>query len=300
MIVPQSLAFWKYQGCGNDVLIFEHAGPFSPDQVRLLCDRRLGIGADQILVLSPDLTLDPISVQVYNADGSHGQVCGNGLRCATVHVFSRIARETCTFMVCGVPCAARYYKSDAANGIAGVALALPTFVPAQIPANLPEQLNRPGSLLRSVAYPNPELRDLLRANGCDGTLFAVGVGNPHAVFITSHASAAACVSLLGPLIENDITTFPQRTNVHWCTIQDKHNITMLTWERGAGHTPSCGSGAYASALALERANLVTLPVDVHMPGGKVRIERCPTTGNPLLRGPAELVFEGKVAVSLAS
>ena len=257
--------FHKMQGLGNDFVVFDaRVDPLalSGDQVRRIADRRLGVGCDQLIVLEPSDSAD-VKMRIYNADGGEVGACGNASRCIAMLLGGSPQIETSGGMLAG----------EATPGGATVDLGAPRFGSEDIPlayamdtAAMPvgwEELDQP---------------------------FAVNVGNPHLVFFVQDVDAVD-LARLGPLIEHD-QLFPERINVNVATVEDKA-IRLRTWERGAGLTPACGTGACATAVAAIACRLLPSPVEVRQAGGAVVIDWAPGRG-VRMAGPATHVFTGEI------
>ncbi len=253
------------QGLGNDFVVFDaRVDPLelSPDQVRRIADRRLGVGCDQLIVLESSEAAD-VKMRIFNADGGEVGACGNASRCIAMLLGGSPRIETSGGMLAG----------EATAGGATVNLGPLRFGSEDIPlayamdtAAMPvgwEELDEP---------------------------FAVNVGNPHLVFFVADTDAVD-LARLGPLIEHD-PLFPERINVNIATIE--HGAVRLrTWERGAGLTPACGTGACATAVAAIARRLLPSPVEVRQAGGSVTIDWAPG-GSVRMTGPAAEVFTGEI------
>ena len=253
------------QGLGNDFVVFDaRVDPLtlSGDQVRRIADRRLGVGCDQLIVLEPSGTAD-VKMRIYNADGGEVGACGNASRCIAMLLGGDTRIETSGGMLTG----------EAAGDGATVDLGPPRFGSEDIPL---------AYAMDTAAMPV----------GWDelGEPFAVNVGNPHLVFFVADVDAVD-LARLGPLIEHDLL-FPERINVNVATVEDDA-IRLRTWERGAGLTPACGTGACATAVAAIARRLLPSPVEVRQTGGAVVIEWTPGRG-VRMTGPATHVFTGEI------
>ena len=261
--------FVKMHGLGNDFVIFdarETPLALAQEQVRALCDRRTGIGADQLFVMEPSESAD-IFMRIWNADGGEVAACGNGARCIARLVApdgAPVRIETRAGLLTG-----------AADGdAAAIDMGVPALGWEDIPlayamdtAEMPvgwEELERPG---------------------------AVDVGNPHVVFFVADA-AAVDLARLGPLIETD-PLFPDRVNVGVAEIVSRGEIALRVWERGAGLTQACGTGACAAAVAAARRRLTERTVRVRLPGGALSIE-WRKDDHIMMTGPAEIAFTGEI------
>jgi len=251
-------------GLGNDFIVFDaREAPLAldPDQVRALADRRTGIGCDQLIVIEPSEIAD-VRMRIWNADGSEVQSCGNATRCVAL-ITGGGTIET----------AGGLLEASLAGDDAIVDMGAPRFGWDEIPLAYPMDTAR-----MPVGW--EELRDAA----------AVNVGNPHIIFFVDQPGAVD-LARLGPQIEAD-PLFPERVNVNVASIENG-GIRLRVWERGAGLTLACGTGACATAVAAIRRKLVASPVEVRLPGGALVIEWA--EGETIrMRGPATLVFEGEI------
>lgn len=255
--------FRKMHGLGNDFAIFDaREGPVAMDaaRARAIADRRTGIGCDQVIVLEPSAIAD-VRMRIWNADGGEVESCGNATRC--VAMLGATTIET----VSGVLTA-----SGNGDG-ASIDMGRPRFGWAEIPL---------AYAMDTAAMPVgwEELRQP----------FAVNVGNPHLVFFVEDSDAVD-LARLGPLIEND-PLYPERVNVNVASVTDGA-IRLRVWERGAGLTQACGTGACATAVAAIARGLIESPVEVQQPGGALTIA-WEKGGAIQMTGPATYVFDGEL------
>jgi diaminopimelate epimerase len=248
--------FVKMEGLGNDFVVLR--GPLSPTapDIAAWCDRRRGIGADGLLVVTP-LGPGRVRMQYWNADGSPAEMCGNGLRCV-----------------------GRY---AVAEGLAaGPDLVVETAVgerPVRVSAGAVRALV--GEFAEAAIPPF----DLAGYH-----LESVSMGNPHAVAFVDDCYAVP-VSAVGPIVEGD-PRFPQRTNVEFATVVSSRRLDLRVWERGVGETLACGSGAAAAAALAHRRGLTGPRVTVMLPGGPLDVE---VEGDRVwIEGPAVMVFRGAI------
>lgn len=262
-------AFDKMHGLGNDFVIFDSrttSVDLTEALVRAVADRHSGIGCDQLILLGPSDKAD-LSIRIFNADGSEVEACGNASRC----VVAREARD-CTIETDGGIIAGKIADS----GIA-VDMGRPRFQWDEIP-------------LAHAMDTNP------LPIGWDGLTNAmcVNVGNPHVIFFVDDLNQIDFLTI-GRAIEND-PVFPERVNVNFAEVTGDGAINLVVWERGAGLTRACGTGACATAVAAIRRKLVQSPVEVHLPGGTLSIDWQPG-GNILMTGPATHSFSGSIDLS---
>ena len=259
--------FEKMHGLGNDFVIFDaREAPLEMTEARAraLADRRTGIGCDQIIVLEPSDRAD-VRMRIWNADGGEVSACGNASRCVALLLGGETVIETQGGLI----------RGQAAGELATVNMGEPRFGWDQIPLAYP---------LDTAALPVgwEDLNDPA----------AVNVGNPHVIFFVADADAVA-LDRLGPLIESD-SLFPEKVNVNVASLEGEA-IRLRVWERGAGLTQACGTGACATAVAAIRSKRVQSPVDVRLPGGTLSIAWAP--GETIrMTGAATHVFTGEVGL----
>ncbi len=289
------LQFTKMHGLGNDFVVIDNRDAVLKNarrKAQKLCDRRTGIGADQLLLLEHSKTAD-FKMRIFNPDGSEVEMCGNGIRCIGKFIWDNILGGT------GDAFARRYQlsiKSLAIETIAGVIhiektssqfkvdMGEPVLEPAKIPLNtklLPQKFK--GGVVKELP---------LKINGKTFRTTCVSMGNPHAIIVVKNIQSIK-LDNLGPLIENH-KLFPNRTNVEFIQINDSKNITMKVWERGAGETMACGTGASASAVASIMLGLTDRKVTVQLPGGKLLINWSAKDNHVYMTGKAVTVYEGEI------
>jgi diaminopimelate epimerase len=279
------------QGAGNDFVMLngiaqkiELSGP----QLRALADRRLGIGADQILVV--ERALQPgvdFRYRIFNSDGGEVELCGNGARCFVKFVHDehltdkpRIRVETLGGIIA---------PQMEPSGEVTVDMGPPVFDPASVPFDAHGL--EPSAAGRDTLWP-------LTVHGQDVLVSALSMGNPHAVQQVNEVDDAP-VTKDGPVIENH-ARFPNRVNAGFMQIVDRHAIRLRVWERGAGETLACGTGACAAAVAGIRRGLLDTPVRVDTRGGRLTIAwdglDADSPRSVLMTGPATRVYEGEIEI----
>ncbi|KJY97018.1 diaminopimelate epimerase [Pseudoalteromonas ruthenica] len=272
--------FSKMHGLGNDFMVVDNVTQnifLSRDQIKRLADRHFGVGFDQLLMVeapySPDLDFH---YRIFNADGNEVEQCGNGARCFArfVRMKGLTNRHKITVSTKGSNMTL-YIEKD---GQVTVNMGQPILEPKDIPL----QANK-----RELTY-------ILRHQ--EHTLFmgAASMGNPHCVIEVEDITAAE-VHTLGPAVEQH-ERFPKRANVGFMQIIDESHIKLRVWERGAGETLACGSGACAAAVVGQLQSKLGRNVKVDLPGGALQI-RWQGEGHPVkMTGPAEHVFDGQIAL----
>lgn len=257
--------FQKMHGLGNDFVVIdarEQSLDMGPARARAIADRHLGIGCDQLILIGPSSKAD-VRMRIFNADGGEVDACGNATRCIPLF----LGRD------CRIETNAGLLEAELCGEGASVDMGAPRFNWDEIPlAYAMDTLEMPVSW---EDLPVPA---------------AVNVGNPHVIFFCDDLSKVDCARL-GPLIEND-PLFPERVNVNFAQVVDDNRLRLIVWERGAGLTQACGTGACATAVAAIRRKLMAGAVTVSLPGGDLVIGWVPG-GHIRMTGPATSVFEGE-------
>ncbi|MGD8514491.1 MAG: diaminopimelate epimerase [Granulosicoccaceae bacterium] len=275
-----TLRFSKMHGLGNDFVVIDAINQhveLDAARVRALADRHYGIGCDQLLVIEPPRNAgSDFFYRIYNADGSEVAQCGNGARCFARYVRDHGLINRDEIRVDTSAGAMTLYIE--ADGQVRVNMGLPRFEPAEIP------------LIASVRQP----LYTLEVNDDTVQLGAVSLGNPHAVMRVDDIENAPVASL-GPRLESH-PAFPERANVGFMQILDRNRLRLRVFERGAGETRACGSGACAAMVIARQQDLVGDMVTVELRGGNLQIQ-WKGEGEPVwMTGPATQVFEGQIEI----
>jgi diaminopimelate epimerase len=275
------IAFTKMHGLGNDFMIFDAAAGANlpnPEQWRALANRYTGVGFDQAAVLLPPRHAgSDIAYRIFNADGSEAEQSGNGARCvaALLHRRGRVHDAgTITMEAAGRLLRARVLP----DGRVSVDMGAPNFDPKALPFDTPAQ---------NSSY-------TLMAGGETFEIGAVSMGNPHAV-LRVDAVEAAPVERVGKLLQAS-PRFPRQVNVGFMQVLDAGHIRLRVYERGAGETQACGTGACAAVVVGRNLGLLGADVEVHVPGGRLGVHWAGPGQSVWLTGPAEVAFEGRVEI----
>ena len=262
----------KMHGLGNDVVVLDaRTGEIAldPAEVRAIADRRRGIGCDQLILIEPPRDPGALAyLRILNADGSEAEACGNGTRCVAATLMDEIGVREVTL--------------ETTVGLLDVTMA----------ENEQLTVNMGQALLDWQDIPLANEVDTLHLEIGSGELLdpvAVNIGNPHCVFFVDDTETID-LERLGPEIEN-ASLFPKRTNVEVAAVRDEGRIRMRVWERGAGITLACGSGACATLVAAHRRKLAGRKADVTLDGGSLTIEWL-ESGDVLMTGPVAISFKG--------
>jgi diaminopimelate epimerase len=274
--------FVKMHGTGNDFVLLEAQGDEKdwPRLSQAMCDRHFGIGADGLILALPSSRAD-VRMRMFNPDGSEAEMCGNGLRCIVKYAVEgglahprggRIHVET----PAGVLAAETFGDGRTVERVR-VSMGVPRFAPAEVPVLIEAE---------------PPIVDLpLEVGGHALRLTCISMGNPHAVHFLDGPVAEFPLEDVGPLVERH-PIFPQRVNFEVARVLGRDRIEARVWERGAGPTLACGSGASATIVAARVRGSVGDGVDITLPGGTLGLE-WDGRGDVYLAGPAQRVFAGE-------
>ena len=276
------IKFTKMHGLGNDYVYIDcyskevDLGNIS-DLAKFMSNRHFGIGSDGIILICKSDIAD-FKMRMFNFDGSEAEMCGNGIRCVGKFVYDKGLTDKETIKVetlAGI----KILKLNVKNGkveTVRVDMGEPVFSPKEIP----------------VIFEKEPVKDLkIRALDKEFSFTCVSMGNPHAITIVDNTNEFK-IEKYGPVLEVD-EHFPKRSNIEFIEIMDKNNVKMRVWERGAGETLACGTGACSVAVACNINGLTERKVNVELLGGTLEIEWDEKTNHVFMTGPAVTVFEGK-------
>ena len=272
--------FTKMHGLGNDFVVIDavtQAVALTPEQARKLGDRRFGVGCDQILVVEPPTRPDvDFRYRIFNQDGSEVEQCGNGARCFAKFVRDRrlTGKSTLRVETAGGIIELRVRRDNQIE----VDMGVPVLEPAQIPFTADAKAN---------SYP-------IEVNDEQLMVSAVSMGNPHAVLTVDDIDTSP-VATLGPLLENH-PSFPQRVNAGFMQVVSANEINLRVYERGAGETLACGTGACAAVVAGRLQDLLDSSVTVNLSGGSLTIDWPGEGQSVIMTGPATTVFHGRIKI----
>ena len=276
--------FYKYQGNGNDFIIIDSRNNDSYKRfisnnismVKKLCDRNFGIGADGIIfIVNPDYDNDSRMI-IFNSDGSEAEMCGNGIRCMIEYLNDQENSQINKFEY-KIETKAGLKIAKYNSGKITVRMGKPIFENKLIPTTIKNNINE-------------LLTDEFNYKCFNAQGYAVGMGNPHLIFFVEDLALLSHKEL-GPIFENN-NLFPEKTNVHFCQIINSKKIIVKVWERGAGSTLACGTGACAIHVAAKKLSRCEAKTSIILPGGELFIEWNNTNDEVLMTGIANKVFEG--------
>ena len=304
------MKFTKMHGCGNDYVYVDGGKENVPSEkkpqvAQMVSDRHFGIGSDGIIFINPvaDDDID-FEMEMYNADGSRSEMCGNGIRCVAKYVYDKKLTDKTNLTIVS---AGKKKYIDLTIGQDGlvetvkVDMGAPILDAASVPVSASDELlskdNKKYEVL-SEKYGRLVIDVPMEVAGKTWHATCVSMGNPHCVvFLPENEDLANFdIEAVGPLFENH-KMFPNRTNTEFVKIDDKNNVHMRVWERGTGETLACGTGCCATTVACILNGLTDTEVTVHVLGGDIK---CSWDKNPespvIMEGPATTVFEGEIEI----
>ncbi len=275
------MKFTKMHGCGNDYIYvncFQEQVADRPALARKVSDRHFGVGSDGLICICPSETAD-FKMDMYNADGSQAQMCGNGIRCLAKYVYERGMTDKQVMDIetgAGVLTVWLNVENGLVHSVR-VCMGKPEFKPDRVPvvADGEDFINRP-----------------VEIGGVIWNVTALSVGNPHAVVFVDNVDWLD-LPALGPLFENN-PIFPERINTEFVQVVDGGTLKMRVWERGSGETLACGTGSTASLAAAVRNGKCGSSAKLILRGGELHIEWNQEDGLIYMTGPANFVFDGEL------
>jgi diaminopimelate epimerase len=276
------IEFSKYHGLGNDFILIDnrHSGEpiITPEQAIQMCDRHFGIGADGVIFVLPGTENTDYTMRIYNSDGSEPEMCGNGIRClakfiADLEGIGEVNKSYRIHTLAGI-----IIPEIQTNGEVTVDMGYPQLLAAEIPTNLSEPADK--VIAKSLTVADREW-----------LVTCVSMGNPHCITFVDDIDAIA-LEVIGSQFEHH-PAFPQRTNTEFIEVVTLNYIKMRVWERGAGITLACGTGACASVVAGVLNQKCVRDCTVELPGGCLQIQWSQTDSKVYMTGPAIKVFTGQ-------
>ena len=277
------MKFTKMHGIGNDyvyVNCFEESVKNPAEVSKFVSDRHFGIGSDGLILISPSAIAD-FRMNIYHADGSQAEMCGNGIRCVAKYVYdygltdkTEISVET----LAGI----KYLRLQVENGkVASVEVNMgaPILEPKEIPVAVEE---------------SPVVNVPVEVKGKIYHMTCVSMGNPHAIIFMNNVKDLD-IAAIGPYFENH-TVFPKRTNTEFVEVLDRNTVNMRVWERGSDETLACGTGACATTVACILNDKTENEVTVHLLGGDLKIRWDREANQVYMTGPATVVFDGEITL----
>ena len=277
------MKFTKMHGIGNDyvyVNCFEESVKNPAEVSKFVSDRHFGIGSDGLILISPSAIAD-FRMNIYNADGSQAEMCGNGIRCVAKYVYDYGLTDKTDISVetlAGI----KYLRLQVENGkVASVEVNMgaPILEPKEIPVTVEE---------------SPVVNVPVEVKGKIYHMTCVSMGNPHAIIFMNNVKDLD-IAAIGPYFENH-TVFPKRTNTEFVEVLDRNTVNMRVWERGSDETLACGTGACATTVACILNDKTENEVTVHLLGGDLKIRWDREANQVYMTGPATVVFDGEITL----
>ena len=287
MAARACLRFTKMHGAGNDYVYidcFTAPAPADPAALaRAMSDRHFGVGADGLVLICPSQTAD-VRMRMFNADGSEAEMCGNAIRCVAKYAYEHglCPRPRMRIETLAGEKAVELVLADGPRGPRTLATG------ARVDMGVPDL--RRGAIPMAGPPDEEAVNVPLEIGGAVRSVTCVSMGNPHCVLFTEEDLDGLALERVGPAIERH-AAFPRRTNVHFVRVSARDEVRMRTWERGAGATLACGTGASAVCVAGARTGRTGRSILAHLPGGDLRLEWA-ADGHVFMTGPAEEVFTG--------
>ncbi len=277
------MKFTKMEGCGNDYVYIDGARERiapeeKPDFVRRVSDRHFGIGSDGVIFINPSTEAD-FEMEMYNADGTRAEMCGNGIRCVAKFVYDKGLTDKCDISVvsCGKIKYLKLFLKDGKVDCVKVNMGAPELVAENVPV---------------VCEKEQAVDEPVTVLGKEYKMTCVSMGNPHAVVFMDDVEHLK-IEKIGPHFENH-ERFPKRINTEFVKILDRQTVQMRVWERGTGETLACGTGCCATVVACVLNGLTDETVTVKLLGGEIKITWDREENLVYMTGPATTVFEGEI------
>ena len=276
--------FWKYHGIGNDFIVFDGTKGeprFTKNQIAEMCDRNFGIGADGVIYVNPGMEGSDVTMRIFNTDGSEPEMCGNGIRCLSKFAYDMGIVKKKEFIVHTGKGNLKAHCTCGADGKV-----------SSVMIDMGAPILRP-DLVPVKGYGDRFIDEFMEVDDTWVHINAVSMGNPHCVIFDKLEKTQ--IEKLGPFLESYTDLFPKKANVEFASVEDG-KIDIKVFERGVGWTLACGTGACATTTAAAINGMVPFdePIDVHLPGGYLRITVDSKLEHVYMDGPAEFVFTGEI------
>ena len=280
------MKFTKMHGCGNDYVYVNGFAEKIDDHVKAainFSNRHFGIGSDGLIFINPSDKAD-FEMEMYNADGSRAEMCGNGIRCVGKYVYDHNLTDKTTVTV------------DTLAGVKTLNLCVNNGKVNEVTVNMGAPILNPIEVPVAADYAGNDeiIKDKpLMVDGKEYRITCVSMGNPHAVVFIDYDEKELPIEKIGPLFENN-KAFPKRINTEFVRVKDRKHVDMRVWERGSGETFACGTGACASAVACILNGLTDDEIELQLQGGVLKVKWDREENLVYMTGPAVTVFEGEI------
>lgn len=278
------IKFTKMEGLGNDYVYIDCTKQDienKSDLARFVSDRHFGIGSDGLILILPSKVAD-FRMQMYNADGSESQMCGNGIRCVGKFVYDKGLTDKTKITI------------ETLAGIKVLDLNISEGKVEKVRVDMGEPVLEPKKI--PVISNEDVVKNLeIQVQDKNFKFTCVSMGNPHAITVVDKLDDFK-IEQYGPIIEKNTSIFPEKANVEFIEVVDENNINMRVWERGTGETLACGTGACATLVACSLNEYTRKKVTIHLLGGSLEVEWSKENNHVYMTGPAKTVFEGEIDI----
>jgi diaminopimelate epimerase len=285
------IEFTKMHGCGNDYVYIDGGRFFidkdkKPDVVRFMSDRHKGIGSDGVIFINPtESDASDFEMEMYNADGSRSEMCGNGIRCVAKYVYDKGLIDS----------AARSVNIESFGAVKHIELTIDNGCVTMATVDMGEPILKPSDIPVNMAGAGPVVQYPIEALGKEYKVTCVSMGNPHAIIYVDDV-AEVDIEKIGPVLESH-PIFPKKANIEFVQNIDRSHVKMRVWERGTGETQACGTGCSALTVAgvLNGYYDRDVSVEIQVLGGIINVNYA-SDGHVYMTGPATTVYEGVIEV----
>ncbi|MDD6193605.1 MAG: diaminopimelate epimerase [Lachnospiraceae bacterium] len=286
------MKFTKMHGIGNDYVYVDCTAGVIPEISKtaiFVSDRHFGIGSDGLILIKSSEVAD-FEMDMYNADGSQGKMCGNGIRCVAKYVYDHGLTDKTTITIdtqSGIKTLELTVEDSKVQKVR-VDMGAPEVIPRKVPCDI-------SLLQRDKEESEPVIGEEFEIQGRTYPITCVSMGNPHCVTFIDEDVRSFDLEHVGPMFEKH-PLFPEQVNAEFVNVIDGEHLLMRVWERGSGETLACGTGACATAVAAFLNGITGRSVDVELMGGHLQIQYDESTGHVFMTGPATEVFEGEITL----
>lgn len=274
------MKFTKMHGCGNDYVYINGFTEHIEDKVsfvKAVSDRHFGVGGDGAIFINPSEIAD-FEMEMYNADGTRAEMCGNGIRCVAKYVYDKGLTDKTSITI------------ESFGKVKVIELTVENNEVTQVRVNMGKPILK-ASEIPVVSQKEPVVKEKIVVKDKEYEMTCVSMGNPHAVVFIDDVTNLE-IEAVGPYFENH-EAFPNRTNTEFAKVKDRNTVQMRVWERGTGETLACGTGCCATLVACVLNGLTDRKATIEVLGGKIQVEWDEESDCVFMTGPATIVFEGE-------
>lgn len=274
------MKFTKMHGCGNDYVYINGFTEYIEDKVsfvKAVSDRHFGVGGDGAIFINPSEIAD-FEMEMYNADGTRAEMCGNGIRCVAKYVYDKGLTDKTSITI------------ESFGKVKVIELTVENNEVTQVKVNMGKPILKANEI-PVVSQKEPVVKEKIVVKDKEYEMTCVSMGNPHAVVFIDDVTNLE-IEAVGPYFENH-EAFPNRTNTEFVKVKDRNTVQMRVWERGTGETLACGTGCCATLVACVLNGLTDRKATIEVLGGQIQVEWDEESDCVFMTGPATIVFEGE-------